>query len=82
MAQKYILVCEQTNPTIESSEKSTQVMEFGAKDRLQTYRNGIVRGLTMAGFKFNTGFMDSALLVKDAVRYQIFLMTEQEWKDW
>jgi len=82
MAEKYILIVEQRNGTLIKSDGGPAVLEHGEKSRLNTYRNGVVRGLLMAGFKLNSGILGSDILAKDDVRYQIFLLTETEWKEW
>jgi hypothetical protein len=82
MAQKHILIVEQSNGNLIKSDGGPAVLEHGEKSRLATYRNGVVRGLLMAGFKITRGFMDSDILAKDDVRYQIYLISETEWKDW
>lgn len=79
---KYILICNKRDGKGVFSEQSPSVLEHGAEARLKTYLEGVIRGLQIAGFRHTLGFRKMRVMVKDDVRYEFELLTEQEWKEY
>jgi hypothetical protein len=81
MPEKYLVIISSSDGTISKEQDKYQVLEIGAKDRLKTYYNGLIKGLQLAGFKANHGsYSTFCLLKKGEIDYHIYLMTEEEWK--
>jgi len=82
MAQQFLCITSSDDGSVNKEQDRYQVLELGARDRVKTYYNGVIRGLLLAGFKVTHGsYSTFAIARKDEKEYRVYFMSEQEWKD-
>jgi hypothetical protein len=82
MSEKCLVIISSGDGKISKEKDKYQVLEIGAKDRLRTYYNGVIKGFQMAGYKANHGHYSTfCLLKKEDMEFHIYLMTVEEWQE-